>query len=219
MALKDELLEMKGLLVHEKRLTWKGMKKMLVTIGVSRRMHNRKRPVPYFRDFGCAQTRSGTVYEGSLDYEHGPHGDDSEAENESRERMLNIVRIGYTSNPQYQTPVPFEEQETVSIADLDYLTLGRDEYDWTFDYPIPRDRSFARFEFLSSESSRGGSSHRRTTSTNAYGLYEQQPPLIQRLSNINTDRLYVYHDINTGMIFFSTLPANDQHLQTINTPI
>ena len=133
--------------------------------------------------------------------------------------MMDIVRIGYEANPQYQTPVPVEEQETTSIADLDYPTLGRDEYDWTYDYPIPRDRSFARFEFLSSESSRGGSSHRRTTSTNANGLYEQQPPLIQRLSNIYTDRLYVHHDLNTGMIFSSALPANDQHQQTINTPI
>ena len=196
---------------------------MMEIIGASRRMRHEYRTKPLYRYLGSIEPMSSTIREGALAYEHGPHGEEWEPHNASREIMLDLVRIGFEPNPQYLTssaiPIPIEEQETTSIADLDYSTLGRDEYDWTYDYPIPRDRSFARFEFLSSDSSRGGANYRRTTSTNVHGLYERQPPLIQRLPNVNTDRLYVHHDLNTGMIFFSRLPANHQHSPTINTPI
>ena len=74
-------MEIKGLLVDEKRLTRKGVKKMMITIGASRRMKHEKRKVPYFRYLGCVESRKSTVYEGALAYEHGPHGDEAEAEN------------------------------------------------------------------------------------------------------------------------------------------
>ena len=147
---------------------------MLVTIGVSRRMLN---PVHSFRDLGCTESRNATLYEGSLGYEHGPHGDDAETDNVMRDQMLRIAERGYTVNPQYGFlgnigNIPVEEPEPVSIADLGYLTIGRDEYDWTHDSAVVvRDRSFARFEMLATTSSRMGYGARRITVPNAEGMY------------------------------------------------
>ena len=199
--LKEEILEKQGHLAHEshfgaKRISWKGMKNMLVTIGVSRRMLNKKNPVDLLRNIECTEPRNATLYEGSLGYEHGPHGDDAETENAMRNQMLSIAERGFTVNPQYGLlgnigNIPAEEPEPISIADLGYITIGRDEYDWTHDSAeVVRDRAFARFEILDKTSSRMGYGARRMTVPNAEGMYEQAPPLIQRLTNISTDGLH-----------------------------
>ena len=144
---------------------------MMDTIEVSRRTKIEYRTKP------CSAVR-----EGALTYEHGPNGGDEEPSNLSQEIMIDLIRMGFEHNPRYPrtisttprfrtNPIPIEEPETSSIADLSYQTLGRDEYDWTHDHPPPRNRAFARFEFLSSESSRGGMNHRRVTSLQTHSGY------------------------------------------------
>ena len=158
------------------------------------------------------------MYQGALTQNYEYDEDDEGSSNLSREMMIELIHMGFDHNPRYpmtiyhtpryQTyPIPFEEVEISSIADLNLQTLGRNEYDWTYEQPPPRISAFARFEFISSESSRGGTNHRRITSPNSFGIYERPPPLIQRLQNVRTDKLYVHHDLLSGMMFFSRSPT------------
>ena len=160
------------------------MKKMLVTVGVNRRLKGRKRPVPYFKQlYGCPQSRAGTIYEGSLDYEHGPNNE--EAENGSRQLMQDIV---HAANLRHQLQsslevgyiIPPEEQEIISIADLGLTTIFRGKYDWDCDLgPSPTDGSFIRYEYTPLQSHRGSSGGGRAPSRNPDESYDEPTPLFQ----------------------------------------